>query len=84
MQAPSLSESPLSPLDMRPSVESLHSADSASPTTTSVEPSQSSKQALQKMSLTSIPEVGSPPDVPVDVDAYQSWEYQEKCVASRS
>ena len=61
MQAPSLSESPLSPLEMRPSVESLRSADSASPTATSVEPSQASKQALQKTSLTSIPEVSSPP-----------------------
>ncbi|CAK0783086.1 hypothetical protein CVIRNUC_006281 [Coccomyxa viridis] len=55
-KAPSLSESPLSPLEMRPSVESLRSADSASPTATSVEPSQASKQALQKTSLTSIPE----------------------------
>lgn len=72
VQAPSLSESPLSPLEMRPSVESLRSADSASPTATSVEPSQASKQALQKTSLTSIPEVGSPPHLSVEGVAYQN------------
>ena len=76
MQAPSLSESPLSPLEMRPSVESLRSADSASPTATSVEPSQSSKQALQKTSLTSIPEVGSPPYLSVEGDTDQHWGHQ--------
>ena len=76
MQAPSLSESPLSPLEMRPSVESLRSADSASPTATSVEPSQASKQALQKTSLTSIPEVGSPPYLSVEENMH-SWHKQQ-------
>ena len=78
MQAPSLSESPLSPLEMRPSVESLRSADSASPTATSVEPSQASKQALQKTSLTSIPEVGSPSSLFVEEGTHRGHGQQEK------
>ena len=78
MQAPSLSESPLSPLEMRPSEESLRSADSASPTATSVEPSQASKQALQKTSLTSIPEVRSPSPSSAEVVTHQSQGHRKE------
>lgn len=58
MQAPVLSDSPMSPLEVEPSVDSIgFRSDPSSPATSSVDTSVSSKPGLSKLSLSSIPEV---------------------------
>ena len=53
-----LSDSPMSPLEVEPSVDSVSfRSDPSSPPTSSVDTSVSSKPGLSKLSLSSIPEV---------------------------
>lgn len=58
MQAQALTDSPVSPLEVEPSVESVSfRSDPSSPASSCVDGSVSSKPGLSKLSLSSIPEV---------------------------